>query len=208
MKRIGVADGVALFEPLVVGGDEAIVAMAPQLVFGFVEGFFGRLSGLGKTRPGCSMGILIAHQQYPIRDFVAGAEELLRKAKEKEGDAVDYAVLTQSMTHGVAVERSRREDGVTITGKPYAPKEFVELRGRLVALKSDVALSRLRDLARLARKPKEQAELEYCYLLQRSGESERVALLREFGAWPWKRDADDQWRTDVPDLMEMWRVAE
>lgn len=208
LARIGICDGQALFELLVLGGDDAIVAMAPQLVFDFVEGFYKQIECLGADRPHCSMGILIAHHQYPVRDFVAGAEELLRNAKKKAGDAVDYALLTQSMTDSTVAYRDRGADGIIRSKKPFSPQDFVELKSQLTTLKSTVASSRLRQLGRIVWLPKDQAELEYCYLLQRSAEPERTALLKVFGDRPWTKDGDGQWRSAVPDLMELWKVAE
>jgi len=196
------------YEILLMGGDDAVVVMRPQLIFAFVEGFYQRLATI-PNRPACSMGILIAHHHYPIAKFVEGAEQLLRNAKkEREGDAVDYAVLNESMTVTAVMGRKAGADKVFRTAKPYdiTTIGFPGLAGKLMRLKEGVSSSRLKEIGRLVYRPREEALMEYAFLLLRSPEAERRVLLNEIGMDLWNmRNGKES--TEVGDLLELWRVV-
>lgn len=196
------------YEILLMGGDDAVVVMRPQLIFAFVEGFYQRLATI-PNRPACSMGILIAHHHYPIAKFVEGAEQLLRNAKkERVGDAVDYAVLNESMTMTAVMGRKAGADKAFRTAKPYdiTTNGFPGLAGKLMRLKEGVSSSRLKEIGRLVHRPREEALMEYAFLLLRSPEAERRVLLNEIGMDLWSLRNGKEC-TEVADLIELWRVV-
>lgn len=208
LEEIGRNGNDVGYEILLLGGDDAVVVMRPQLIFGFVEGFYRRLGRIA-GEPACSMGILIAHHQYPIAKFVEGAEQLLRNAKkERVGDAVDYAVLNESMTMTAVIGRKAGADKAFRTAKPYdvTTNGFLGLAERLTRLKEGVAASRLKEIGRLVHRPKTEALMEYGFLLLRSPESERRVLLNEIGMDLWSLRNGKEC-TEVADLLELWRVV-
>lgn len=206
------ADGDALFEILLIGGDDAVIVMAPHLIFEFVAEFQGHLDALchGRIspRPNFSVGILIAHHHYPIRDFVQGAERLMRSAKSIRGqDSVDFCVLTQSMQEDPLSGRGYDESLARLTAKPYAVSDFVELGQKAMRIKEGAGSSRVRQIGRILGGSKLQVEIEYGYMVARSQRAEKELLVREIGWSPYRESADGRFDSSLGDIVELWRLV-
>jgi len=219
--------GVPKREELLVGGDDAIVAVPAQYAIGFLRRFAKHFRAAdfspAPARPTFSAGLVIAHSHYPIAEFVRIADDLLKSAKRlKDADAVDFEIVTTSMT-GHVVKQRETADGRERTGRPYVlgdvpqPREhekgrdvesFLELVAAVRGLKqSGAPLSQVKALYQIAYKGVMQSELEYLDLLSRVEPEVRRKLLRAVGPRLWKQQ-DGRAFTTAADLVELWEFID
>ena len=199
---------------LLAGGDDAIVALPADQVFRFVKGY---KEGFEKQRfldgqvkpPTYSMGVAVANSHYPIFEFRRLAEELMRSAKRIEGEnAIDFEVLTASMTDGITDHRERvaqRTLGPRRTAKPYTIDGFLGLEKTVGKLKAEgVPSSKVKSLYRMVYQGKYQADLDYLYLLSRLEATPRGALVEAVGQQLWRPGPKGSETTLAADLVEIW----
>lgn len=184
------------FEILLIGGDDAIVMLPAHLVFQFLDVFESKFNESCLEGLTFSAGVVWAHAQFPIAHFVAHAEDLLRSAKNRPGNAIDYMVVTESMARGVT-ERATRQ-----TKRPYSVKDFVRLEKTLAEWKArGVPANKVKSLYRIAYQPEQQATLDYLFLVSRLCLEHQKLFKDEFRYGLWE---DDPRRTGVADLAELW----
>lgn len=189
-------DATAPFEILLLGGDDAIVMLPAHQVFRFLDAFTRNFTIAGLS---FSVGVVWAHHHFPISQFLELAKELLRSAKREPGNRVDYLVVTEAMTAGVKARDPRR------TRKPYVMNEFLEMRERLsVWRQQQFPSNKVRALYRIAFEEREQATLDYCFLLSRLSEKHRGLLINQFAGGFWDRLE----RTGAADVAELWDFVE
>jgi hypothetical protein len=187
----------APFEILLIGGDDAIVVMRAQDVFVFLREFHKvfqaePLLNITDNTLDFSVGIVWAHQHFPISHFLTLAEELLKSAKRRSGGgfAADYLIVTEAMAGKIG---PRGEGG---SRKPYALPEFLALEKSVAAWKSaGVPRGKVQDLYRIAQLPTYQATLEYHFLLSRLEPTHRDRVKRLGLA-------------GMADLVELWDFVE
>ena len=191
----------APFEILLIGGDDAIVVMRAQDVFVFLRRFqelfesARRREDLDFRDLDFSVGIVWAHHHFPISQFLALAEELLKSAKRRPGGgfAADYLIVTEAMAGDIG---PRGEGG---SRKPYALPEFLALEESVAALKiAGAPRGKVHDLYRIAHLPECQATLEYYFLLSRLESKHRDMMIKRFPAGP----------AGMADLAELWDFVE
>lgn len=211
--------------PLLIGGDDAVIAMAAENTISFLAGFRRRLddfwrnegehdklrsSALEKPaeRPPISAGIVMAHSHFPISEFMRIAEDLLRSAKGlKDLDAVDYEIVTNSMVGKVVSERAKLAK--RRTAKPYRWDEFETMASGLAQLKAqNIPASKLKALYRISYHSDFQADLEYVHLLSRLEPKHRDLLRRAIGPTLWsRRDDNGVVTTNAVDLADLWEFV-
>jgi hypothetical protein len=181
----------APFEILLIGGDDAIVVMRAQDVFVFLTEFYRAFKSEPLlTNLDFSVGIVWAHHHFPISQFLALAEELLKSAKRRTGAgfAVDYLIVTEAM----AGEIGARGDGGS--QRPYALDDFLALEESIAKLKTAGApRGKLNDLYRIAHLPEYQATLEYYFLLSRLESTHRETVKRLPGGLAGAADLAELW---------------
>ncbi len=200
-----VRDGAtAPFEILLLGGDDAIVMLAAQGVFDFLEEFQAEFEqSLGHLT--FSAGVAWAHHHFPIAQFLALAEELLRSAKGlsarrgagvRVGEfAVDYTVVAEPLAERIG-PRDRPH-----TSKPYCLKDFLELRTTARKWKGEgFPKTKVRELYEIAHEGRDQGLIDYYFLLSRLKEGHREAVKQFLRGGLW--DADG--KTKAADLAEVW----
>jgi hypothetical protein len=202
--------GRASFEILLMGGDDAIVALPADRALPFVLDFdrcYAEALMPTSGRPTFSAGVVIAHHHFPIAEFMALAEDLLRSAKREKGEArtntVDYLILSESMAERLQEVRQRMNaGGVARTGKPYTLEGLQRLLDDAKSLGKSVPASRLRQLYPLAFQGREQGSLRYLDLVWRSEEKARAVLLNAIGPDLWS-NSGGKTLTRVCDLVEL-----
>ncbi len=165
-------------EALLIGGDDAMVAIPAGCLYEFLKAFRARYRGnhYGTELPTFSVGAAIANSHFPITEFRRIASDLLRSAKTlREFDSVDYEIVTSSMTGKVIEDRSRA-DGRFRTAKPYHLEEWFRFCRSALDVKREVPASQVKALYRIANEGPLQAELEYDYLLTRVSVQARAYL--------------------------------
>jgi hypothetical protein len=201
----------AVYEILLMGGDDAVLVVPAQHGFEFVRLFecrlkkeFSRECGERWQVPPFSAGMVIAHSHFPISEFLRHANELLASAKTVvDVDALDYAILTPSMTDSVLDERRKiaiRGGGHSRTRKPYVLKDFADLIDAVGRLKPNIAASKLKTLYGIAYESVGQATLDYWYLLDRLEEETANELRSLVGRDLWREAATNA--ADVAELAE------
>jgi len=153
----------APFEALLVGGDDAIVAVRAHHAMDFLMEFEDQWK---LKDANYSAGIVWAHHHFPVSQFLEHAEALLRSAKRKRKvNSADFRVITEAMAEA---EADREED--LTTAKPYAVADLRTLLGGVRAWKTKgVAANKINELYRIAFEPEHQAKVNYEFLLSRLG---------------------------------------
>jgi hypothetical protein len=201
------AEGKPRIQPwleLLVGGDDCILMLAAHLATDFLRFFeeeFQFRAGLPQ-RPWFSAGIVFAHHQLPIGDFVKAAKGLCRQAKRREGeDSAAFQVVTSSMADNV-------DDIRKPTANPYSLEGFLHLRGAIGRLKQvNAPRSKMHRLYETAWQNQLQGQLEYMNLLIRLPTAPRREMVESFGWDLWKKGADNEPRTFAADLVELWEFV-
>jgi hypothetical protein len=212
-----VLDGGGLAEPLLVGGDDGVVAISAGNIETFVQKFhetFKQARFSCSRRPTYSMGVAIAHSHFPIYEFRRVAEDLLRSAKRiafegnEKPDSIDFEVITASMAGAVVRQREtarRRSGWLHRTAKPYQIDDFLELAGSIRALKDAHApSSKLKTLYATAYEARSQAELDYLTLLSRLEPRHADPLRGWIGGSFWRTRADGGEETRAADWAEIY----
>jgi len=197
------------FEVLLMGGDDAVVMLAAQAVFPFLEAFDRQFQAL-LPKLSFSAGVVWAHQQFPIAQFLARAKELVRSAKQKRGNTVDWLIVTQAMIKPIEdLRRLSSRDGYERTRRPCEIRDFVALRDTVRTWKSAGMPSRkVKDLYCAAHEGFEQGVLDYWFAYSRLEETHRF-LWNEFFPNPeglWENTSPR--RTGAADLAELWDFVE
>lgn len=187
---------IAPFEILLLGGDDALVALAADRVVGFLRRFHQAFQQMDLPY---SAGVVLAHSHYPIADGIAEAEKLLRAAKSAGGGRVDYRLITGSAPDANPDEAGSRRN----TMRPYTHSDWFALADRILQWKrAGLPRNKVNDLYRLAYEEPEQAEFEYLYLRSRLSKQQRELLNRSM---PTLRGDDG--RTPAADLVELWEFV-
>lgn len=210
--------GRAGYEILLMGGDDAVVALPAQYGLSFAALFqkefgdrFRRSAPPGFDVPKYSAGVLFAHHHFPISEFLRHAEDLQKSAKTLAGeDAIDYEVLTSSLARGIREERkniTRRGKGFARTMKPYTVTEIEALLRQVGKLKSSLGSSRANRLYEIAFEDPGQAEFEYLTLLWRLDDHGKSDLIDAVGSRLWAERPDGTQATKAADVAEIWGFA-
>ncbi len=205
-------DRTARFEICYVGGDDGMLVLPGDRVFEFVGWFeteFKRRclrGGIAEADvPRFSVGFLLANSHFPIREAFAISDELCKSAKTlKEGNSVDWAVLTDSMADRVVERRTHFKDGVVRTGKPYTTQAFLSLETGIRALRElGASTSKLKALYKMSYEAPEVARLEYRHLLTRVDRKVRLELKNTVGVDIHENKDDSTVYTKAPDMVEL-----
>jgi hypothetical protein len=190
---------------LLLGGDDAVIAMAAQEALPFLDKFKSVfLSEIGKSpkdqKLTVSAGLVWAHATYPIAAFVEKAEALLKSAKrQRKGFAVDYMVVTEAMT-------GDPERELAPTKRPYGWDELARLRDHVRTWKQQgVPSNKVRSLYPMAYEPKLQGELDFLFLKSRLS-PDHLKLVRE--VIPETLFERNSMRTAAADVVELWDFVE
>jgi CRISPR RNA silencing complex Cmr2 subunit-like protein len=208
----------APFEILLMGGDDVVLMLAAHCVFRFLEEFDKKFSAESSQLPSglhYSAAVVWAHQQFPIAQFRAYAEDLLRSAKQKAGNSVDYGVITESLVESPSESTARQPDAapkrfsLLRTAKPYSLGEFVELESTIKEWRAQqIPANKVKALYRIAYEPFEQSVLDYYFLLSRLKPAHRQTLKKFFlaGHGIWGQGSIRT--TRAVDLVELWDFVE
>lgn len=210
--RESVAAGLAGVAPdwheiLLIGGDDAYVALPADLAFEFTSGFaraFGRKDRWTKfPAPVFSVSIVIAHSHFPISEFLRIGKRLMRSAKRKRDKAsVHCAIISASLE-----DRRNSDDVRARTGYPYELEEFQKLLDTVRELKRNKApASQIKALYGIAWQGRAQAELDYLFLLTRLDREHRDTVRGFLGGSLWKERGGVE-STCAPDLVELWEFV-
>lgn len=190
------AEETAPFEGLLVGGDDAIVMLPAQHVFGFLETFKKKFRLRQLT---FSAGVVWAHHHYPIAQYVALGEELLKSAKRSGGDSVDWVVVSEAMVGGIGPR------GEGPTRKPYPLGEFLKLAEKAREWKkAGFPANKANELYRIAHMDRDQGIIDYYWLLSRLKEEHRDLVRCDVEAEMWTPGEG----TGAADLVELWDFVE
>jgi hypothetical protein len=206
------------YEILLMGGDDAVVALPAQHGLRFAAQFqkefgdrFRKSAPPGFDVPKFSTGVLFAHHHFPISEFLRHAEDLQKSAKTlAEKDAIDYEILTSSLARGIREERREitwRGKGFARTMKPYTVTEIEDLLRQVGKLKGSLGSSRANRLYEIAFQEPEQAEFEYLTLLWRLDEPGKSDLIDAVGTRLWAERPDGTKATKAADIAEIWGFA-
>jgi hypothetical protein len=220
---------VAGYEVLLLGGDDAVVALPANRFFAFLETFQGIYHEAWENgpHPSFSAGAVLTRAHTPIAAMLRQAEDLLRSAKrmpktERAGldsinDAVDYCInagIASDDLLGERAEVKQRGNERPRTMKPYTVAEAVALaRGVSGLRQADAPANKIRSLFDTAYQPLPQADLEYLFVLSRLETGHRVALrtlvegagLRPT-AWRSVRAGAEE-ATNLADIAELWEFC-
>ncbi len=187
-------------EILLIGGDDAIVMLQAQSVFAFLNAFHANCQVEGLT---FSAGVVWAHHHFPIAQFVRRAEALLGAAKRANGTAepqenrVDFEIVTESMS--LATKHQEKK----WTKRPYLMEDLNALVTGIQAWKvKGMPTNKVKALYEISRMGKDQAVLEYCFLLSRLTPEHRVLMLAQIPDTFWNGDPPQ--KTAAGDLAELW----
>jgi len=186
----------APFEILLMGGDDAMVMLPAQHVFSFLRTFGDEFKLPGLTY---SAGVVWAHHHYPIAQYVALGEELLKSAKRGGGDSVDWVVVSEAMVGGIGPrgEGPRR--------KPYPLGEFLKLAEKAREWKkAGFPANKANELYRIAHMDRDQGIIDYYWLLSRLDEGHPGLVRRDVGPEMWTPGEG----TGAADLVELWDFVE
>jgi hypothetical protein len=211
-------DPFAPFEILLIGGDDASLVLPSQYVFRFFREFDRRFTEFsnGLSQRICySAAVVWARQQFPIARFREHAEALVRLAKGKDGNTIDYDVITNSMVESPSDMPARRlhraPSGYDLrcTRKPYSVEDFLQLESTIRNWrKNKVPANKVKDLYRIAFESFEQSLLDFWFLFSRLSR-EHKDLVRDFfdgphGLW----SGGPERTTGAADLAELWDFVE
>ncbi len=193
--------GVAPFEILLLGGDDAVVVVAAQFAVPFLEAFDQAIQAIQPeqgTRFGYSAGIVFCHSHFPIADGIERAEECLRSAKREGGGRIDFEVIT-----GASADEFN-EGAKNATLRPYPIDELFKLAAAIRSLKeSGAPRNKVTRLYELAFEQRDQAQLEYCYLLSRLSPEHKIEFGRIFPEGFWRSNN----RTAGADVAQLWEFV-
>jgi hypothetical protein len=197
------------FEVLLIGGDDALLMVAADRVFTFLDRFAERyhesLAGVPhEERLSFSAGVVWAHQQFPVAQFRARAEELVRSAKSRSGDAVDWLVASEATVESLSVLRGRAKSArLESTAKPYSLDEFRKLWGTAKKWKeAGVPATKVKALYPMAYQSEELSVFEYWTLFGRLRPEHQLLFNDVFPGGMWVGQGLRQ--TKAADLVELW----
>jgi len=224
---------VSKSEQLLVGGDDAVVALPAQHAVEFIQDFSWKFRSSSfapaPERPTFSIGLAIAHSHYPIAEFMRIANDLQKSAKRIKGaDAIDYEVVASSMT-GHVVKQRECADGRARTGRPLLigdpansktnegdatqgglseRKSFFDMVRAVRNLKDlDAPVSQVKSLYPVAFEGTLQSELDYLNVLARVRPDVRSSLIQAVGSRLWREERDRIY-TVAADLVELWEFVD
>lgn len=229
-----IKEGRSYYEILLLGGDDAVVALPANYVFRFLSGFqesyrawFSNNCRAPGDRPdepvpSFSAGIVIAHDHFPITDSLRHAKDLLRSAKSlgrgpAKEDSADYLILSGPLGGSVVEQRARARGGEpSRTLKPYTLGNLSNLVDALQKMKAaGVPASKIRPLYNVTYSSLEQAELDYLWVLSRLEPRHRKLLRKAIEGseltWSfWRRGPGGGSipRTNGADLAELWEFVD
>jgi hypothetical protein len=197
------------FEILLIGGDDAILFVAADRVFDFLDEFARSFHQSIATLPdqsdlSFSAGIVWAHHHFPIAQFRARAEDLVRSAKTKDGDAVDWSVVSEAGFEKLTTARiNARRGDVSSTQKPYLFEDFRKLAGAVRDWKqAGVPSTKVKALYPIAHQKQHQSTLAYWCLYNRLTPKHQGLFDAVFPGGPWQGQPAKS--TKAADLVELW----
>jgi hypothetical protein len=206
-----------LVEPLLLGGDDAVIAISASGLHTFVAAFdahFRTCPFSAQPAPTYSIGVAIANSHFPVFEFRRVAEDLVRSAKQLPGSpdpkphSIDFEIITSPMVGRCIEDREAartRSDQLHRTAKPYAIQEFLKLGQSIHDLKLAAApSSKLKSLYSLSYESKSQAEIEYLTLLTRLEQRHADTLRDAIGPSLWTARLDLAQHTKAADLAELY----
>ena len=189
----------APFEVLLLGGDDAIVMLASQAVFPFLRRFREEFH-TGIADLSFSAGVVWAHRQLPIAQYIHHAKKLLRNAKADGGARIDYLIVSESMV------RERTGNGAE-THRPYSFESFEKLVETVGAWKkTGFPSSKAHQLYAMAFEERTQATLDFLYWTSRLELHHREQARLFFAEGFWK--FEQRHATAGADLAELWDFVE
>jgi hypothetical protein len=200
-----IKDGKGFYEILLAGGDDAILILPAQYGVPFVDEFARQydhaLSDV-LERPSFSAALVYAHHHFPIQQFVAVADGLLKSAKAGKpvpaSHSVNFKIITGSFEECVPEHAA-----FSPTARPYSIDGFRSLVRNAAALREAAPRSKLHALYQAAFGRTEQARLEYAFILSRLDEPARRAVLEAVGQEFIQPRPDGSLHTTAADLVEI-----
>ncbi len=145
---------IAPFEILLVGGDDFMLVTAADLAVDVATDILGDYEAKSKEKTGhdltVSLGLVLAHANFPMYAMRDLAADLLKSAKKQSGSAIDFTVITAAGSRDLAylrndalTERSflirpaQENRHYRLTGCPYSLSEFKSLRKHAGKLKAE-----------------------------------------------------------------------
>jgi hypothetical protein len=165
---------------------------------------------LWPTRPTFSIGLVIAHSHFPMREYFRIAKSLEKSAKQlKDLDSVDFEFISGNLqADPIELRKAVAEhERPYRTAKPYALSDLHKLFETAHKLRKSVSSVKVNDLFRIAWESRYQAELDYLCLLSRAGKEERETLWASIGGTLFSVDSQGRRVTKAVDLVELWSLA-
>jgi hypothetical protein len=221
-ERLLPSAGNARYEILLMGGDDAVLALPAhcglQFVLDFAEVFrakFTENTDSAFVVPKFSAGILFSHQSFPISEYLRHAEELMRLAKSVAGvNSVDFEILSGAMSRGIVRERQRvsrkpseTDEELARTMRPYTLEGMTNLLANVREVRKKVPSSKLNALYRFVFQNQHQAQFEYDSMLLKLNEPAANALRAAVGPELWQRRQNGTLGTAVTELVELQEFA-
>ena len=217
------------FQLLMLGGDDLLIACRAKSALPFVTAYAEALQGhnLADGKPlTIGVGVAIAKPAYPFHRLHQLAEELADSAKRlyrsrpEVGSVVDWHVCTQSWAddpiaqrRGSNLQHYRTQGGeehLVLTQRPYpvlgaaATGSLKSLREATETLiKAKPARSQLRSLVEALRRGRMSGELAWTEL---PDATEAALNQAGFADSPWYEAGTGNWRSPLPDLVEIMEI--
>jgi hypothetical protein len=228
------------FEIIFIGGDDMMLVVAADkamdVALSLCQGFAERTrpvlesAGLVWQREHLSLSsaVVLSHASLPIYHLQATAEELLKSAKRRslkiyeehktEVGCIDFHLVTASATEAPMLMREGdwvRRDGpitLTLTERPYTPKELEALLARIRALQTTrFPKSKLHMLYEtIVGQSKAQSMFQWAFVMGRAPKGQLSALCHLFAPtadlslWPWRERESGQLSTPIVDVTELY----
>lgn len=184
------------FQSPVLGGDDVILILpakeAPIAAKELLDCLEDRISFDSELKGvlpqgeeiGVSVGLVIAHSNYPIRYVLNYAEILLKSAKAKYyknttiRSAIDFMVIKDSSPLNVSIKRLRDQklwreiagERLYLTNRPYSLADYKKFIDDLLSLKRNVPPSQIRLVSQFIPKGKELSNSNFIYQILRNEE--------------------------------------
>jgi len=188
---------VAPFEVLLLGGDDAIIAISAHRIFAFLDAFRQSFGPAVNNQLSYSAGLVWAHHHVPITQLLHLARQLLRSAKATAPDRIDYSIFSNALAADL------RDREYLRSGRPYAIGEFLQLASTITNWKSaDFPSSKVAELYPLAFDAPDSGQRTFISWQSRLGADHRRLALDFFPTG--LRSAAPTQHTRAADLAELW----
>jgi CRISPR/Cas system-associated protein Cas10 (large subunit of type III CRISPR-Cas system) len=215
---------------LILGGDDMVMVTTAETAIKIALEYCDKFQKATKPEISISAAVVIAKDTYPINSYVALGEELLKMAKkksreyldfeeDKEVGTIDYKVVTGAFSESINITRYKKDryykkdnNEFLLTFKPYSLEDMGKLTYLGAEFKEkNFPRNKIKSFENMLRLGKGASILEFLTMKSRLSKEQKGIMDKFLGEFdmvnlmPWRKKGD-KYESNLLDLVEIYEI--